>query len=90
MAGGYREPLDGFAKRTHRIVRVEDHPTYLIGRRSMHQNDYSLHCTKIWDPAVREAPYDLIFVDRGSVQSCVARGKTKSTYFKAITSPWFV
>ena len=56
----------------------------------MHQNDYSLHCTKIWDPAVREAPYDLIFMDRGSVQSCVARGKTKSTYFKAITSPWFV
>jgi hypothetical protein len=53
----------------------------------LHQNDYSLHCTKIWDPAVREASYDLIFVDRDRVQSCVARGKTKPTYIKAITSP---
>jgi hypothetical protein len=56
----------------------------------MHPIDYSLHCTTIWDPAAREVPYDLIFMDRGSVQSCAARGKTKPTYFKAITSPWFV
>jgi hypothetical protein len=52
--------------------------------------DYSQHCTKIWDPAVREAPHDVIFMYRGSVQSCAARGKTKPTYFKAITGPWFV
>ena len=64
--------------------------TLVTGRRSLHQNDYSLHCTKIWDPAVRETPYDVIFRYRGSVHSCAARGKTKSTYFNAITSPWFV
>jgi hypothetical protein len=29
-------------------------------------------------------------VDRGSVQSCAARGKTKPTYIKAIICPWFV
>lgn len=36
------------------------------------------------------APYGVIFMDRGSVKSCAARGKMKPTYFKAITSPWFV
>jgi hypothetical protein len=56
----------------------------------MHQFDYSLHCTKIWILALREAPYDVIFVHHGRVRSCAARGKTKPTYFKAITSPWFV
>jgi hypothetical protein len=56
----------------------------------MHHIDYSLHCTKIWDSAFREAPYDVIFTHHGSVQSCAARGKTKPTYFKAIPSPRFV
>jgi hypothetical protein len=56
----------------------------------MHHIDFSLHCTKIWDRAVREAPYDVIFMHHGSVKSHAARGKTQSTYFKAITSPWFV
>ena len=56
----------------------------------MRQNDYSLHCTKIWDPAVREAPYDVIFMYRGSVQSCAARGQTNPTSSKAVTTPWFV
>jgi hypothetical protein len=56
----------------------------------LHQNDYSLHCTKIRDPAVREAPYDVIFMYRGSVQSWAARGKTNPTSSKAVTIPWFV
>ena len=56
----------------------------------MRQIDYSQHCTKIWDSAVREAPYGVIFMHHRSVKSCAARGKTKPTYFKAITSPWFV
>jgi hypothetical protein len=56
----------------------------------MHPIDYSLHCTKIWGPPARDAPYDVIFMHHGSVKSRAARGKTKSTYFKAITSPWFV
>jgi hypothetical protein len=56
----------------------------------MHQNEYSLHCTKIWAPAVREAPYDVIFMYRGSVQSCAARGKTNPTASKAVSTPRFV
>jgi len=56
----------------------------------MRQNDYSLHCTKIWDPAVREAPYDVIFRYRGSVQSRAARGKTNPTSSKAVSTPRFV
>jgi hypothetical protein len=56
----------------------------------MRQIDYSLHCTKIRDPAVREAPYEVIFTHHGRVKSRVARGKSKPTYIKAITSPWFV
>jgi hypothetical protein len=56
----------------------------------MHQIDYSLHRTKIWDPAVREALGDVFFIHRGSVPSCTARGKTKPTSSKAVTIPWFV
>ena len=56
----------------------------------MHQIDCSLHCTKISDQAVREAPYDVMFMYRGSVQSCAARGKTNPTSSKAVTTPWFV
>jgi hypothetical protein len=57
----------------------------------MHQIDYSLHRTRIWDPAVRESPYDVIFMyRRGSVQSCAARGKTKPTSSKAVSTPRFV
>jgi hypothetical protein len=56
----------------------------------MHRIDYSQHCTKIWDPAVRDAPYDLIVMDRGNVQSCGVRGKTNPTSSKAVTSWWFV
>jgi len=56
----------------------------------MHPIDYSQHCTKIRDPAVKAAPFDVIFMYRGSVQSCAARGKTNPTYFKAITRPGFV
>jgi len=54
----------------------------------MHQ--YLLHCTKIWDPAVRDAPYDLIFMDRGNVRSCGVCGKTNPTSSKAVTSRWLV
>jgi hypothetical protein len=64
--------------------------TLVTGRRSLHQNDYSLHCTKIWDPAVRETPYDVIFRYRGSVHSCAARGKTNPTSSKAVSTPRFV
>jgi hypothetical protein len=56
----------------------------------MHPIDYSLHCTKICGPAVREAPYDVIFMYRGSVQSCAARGKTNPTSSKAVSTPRFV
>jgi hypothetical protein len=56
----------------------------------MHPIDYSQHCTKISDAAVRAAPYGVIFMHHRSVKSCAARGKTKSTYFTAITSPWLV
>jgi hypothetical protein len=56
----------------------------------MHPINYSLYCTKIGDPAVRGAPYDVIFTHRGRFKFCAVRGKTKSTYFKAVTSPWFV
>jgi hypothetical protein len=56
----------------------------------MHQTDYPLHCATIWEPAVREARYEVIIVRRGSVQSCADRDKTKPTYFKAIPSPRFV
>jgi hypothetical protein len=37
-----------------------------------------------------KGPYSVIFMHRFSVKSCAARGKTKSTYFKAITGLWFV
>jgi hypothetical protein len=56
----------------------------------MHQINRSLHCTKISDPAVRGAPYDVILMYRGSVQSRAARGKTNQTSSKAVTTPWFV
>jgi len=56
----------------------------------MRQIDYSQHCTKIWDPAVGEAPYGVIFMYRGSVQSCAARGKTNPTSSKAVSTPRFV
>jgi len=56
----------------------------------MHPIDYSQHCTKIWDPAVKAAPYGVIFMHHRSVQPCAARGRTKPTYFKAITRPGFV
>jgi hypothetical protein len=56
----------------------------------MHPIDYSQHCTKIWDPAVKAAPFDVIFMYRGSVQSCAARGKTNPTYSKAVSTPRFV
>jgi hypothetical protein len=56
----------------------------------MHPIDYLLHCTKIWDPALSEAPYDVIFMYRGSVQSCAARGKTNPTSSEAVSTPRFV
>jgi hypothetical protein len=56
----------------------------------MHQIDYSQHCTKVRGSAVREAPSSVIFMHCRSVKSCAPRGKTKPTYFKAVTSPWFV
>jgi hypothetical protein len=37
-----------------------------------------------------KAPYSVIFMHRFSVKSRAARGKTKPTYFKAITGLWFV
>lgn len=52
----------------------------------MHQPDYSQSCTKIWDPAFREAPYEVISIRRCSAQFRAARGKTKPTYLKATTS----
>jgi hypothetical protein len=52
----------------------------------MHPIDYSLHCTKIWGPPAREAPYDVIFMYRGSFQSCAA----KPTSSKAVSAPRFV
>jgi len=74
------------------VLRVERNirRTLVIGRRSLHQNDYSLHCTKILDPAVRETPYDVISRYRGSVQSCAARGKRNPTSSKAVSTPQFV
>lgn len=60
-----------------------------IGRRSMHQTDY-LPCTKIWGSAAGQAPYNVLFTHRGRFKFCAVRGKTKSTYFKAVTRPWFV
>jgi len=56
----------------------------------LHRNDCSLHCTKIWEPAVREAPYDVMFMYRGSVQSCAARGKRNPASSKEVITPWFV
>jgi hypothetical protein len=56
----------------------------------MHQIDYLLYCTKIWDPADREAPYDVIFMHLGRVKSRAARGKMNPTSSKAVSTPRFV
>jgi hypothetical protein len=56
----------------------------------MHQTDCSLHCSKICDPAVREALDDVFFIHHGSVPSCTARGKTNPTSSKAVSTPRFV
>ena len=55
----------------------------------MHQTDY-LPCTKISAPAARRAPYDVLVTHHGRFKFCAVRGKTKSTYFKAVTGRWFV
>jgi hypothetical protein len=56
----------------------------------MHPIDYSLHCTKSWGPPAREAPYDGIFMHHCSVKFCAARGKTKLTSSRAVSTPRFV
>jgi hypothetical protein len=55
----------------------------------MPQIDCSLHCTKIWGPALREAPCGVIFKHHGKGKSGVARGKTKTACIETITIPWF-
>ena len=57
----------------------------------MHQIDCSLHCTKTWDPAVREALDHVFFIHRGRVQPCIdACSKTEAINPRAITSASFV
>jgi hypothetical protein len=56
----------------------------------LHPIDYSLHCTKIWGPPAREAPYDVIFMHHGNIKSRAARGKTNPTSSKAVSTPRFV
>ncbi len=52
---------------------------------------YPQYFTRLWNPGVREALYDLLFIHRGRVQSCTeVCSQTKPIYFKAMTPPCFI
>jgi hypothetical protein len=55
----------------------------------MHQTDY-LPLHQDLEPSRRPGATYVIFTHHGRIKFCGVRGKTKSTYFKAVTSPWFL
>ena len=81
--------MDLRSEHTELFVSRNTIRTGVTGRRSLHPIDYSLHCTKIWGPPAREAPYE-IFMHHGNIKSRAARGKTNPTSSKAVSTPRFV